>query len=141
MIEISNTRTIDESELIYEFVRAGGPGGQNVNKVASGVQLRWDVNATESLDEAEKKRLTRLAGKRMTANGVLVIDARRYRTQESNRQDAIERLIVLLQKAIRHSKIRRPTRPSAAARQKRLSDKKKRAEIKRQRSTHPEEWR
>jgi len=140
MVEISNTRTIDESELVYEFVRTDGPGGQNVNKVASGVQLRWDVNATEVLDAAEKERLTRLAGKRMTANGVLVIDARRYRTQERNRQDAVDRLTALLQQAIHPPKKRRSTRPGAAARQKRLSDKKKRADIKRQRSSHPDDW-
>jgi ribosome-associated protein len=131
MLEIAPGILVDESELRFEFVRATGPGGQNVNKLATAVQLRWDVAATAALPEAAKLRLRRLAGRRMTAEGALVIEARRHRTQEQNRQDALERLKTLVERALQPPKPRRATRPSAAARQKRLEAKKKRGEIKR----------
>jgi ribosome-associated protein len=131
MLEIAPGILVDESELRVEFVRASGPGGQNVNKLATAVQLRWDVAATAALPEAAKLRLRRLAGRRMTAEGALVIEARRYRTQEQNRQDALERLKTLVERALQPPKPRKATRPSAAARQKRLEAKKKRGEIKR----------
>jgi ribosome-associated protein len=131
MMEIAPGIALDESELVFEYVRAAGPGGQNVNKVATAVQLRWDVRQTQALPEAVKARLLRLAGRRLTAEGVLVLDARRYRTQERNRQDALERLAALVQRSAQPPKPRRATRPSTAAREKRLRAKKQRAEVKR----------
>jgi ribosome-associated protein len=133
MIEITDTLGIDESELRLEFVRASGPGGQNVNKVSSAVQLRFDVRHTTSLPEEVKARLIRLAGKRATDEGVLVIDARRYRTQEHNRLDAIQRLVALIRKALAPPRVRKKTHPGLAARAARLEDKRRRASIKRKR--------
>jgi ribosome-associated protein len=138
MIEITPSLWLDESELTFEFTRAAGPGGQNVNKTSTAVQLRWDVGATQTLSEAAKARLVKLAGKRLTAEGVLVIEARRYRSQERNRQEAVTRLVRLVQQALEPPKLRRPTRPSAASREKRLQEKKERSEIKRLRRTSPE---
>ena len=134
MLTINTYLEIPESELAESFVRASGPGGQNVNKVATAVQLRFDVLRSSSLNEEVKKRLAKLAGKRMTEDGVLVIEARRYRTQEKNRQDARERLALLIRKSLHKPAQRKHTRPSAAARQRRLDAKKKRAQVKRSRS-------
>jgi ribosome-associated protein len=131
MLQITPTFAIDEKELTYEFVRSSGPGGQNVNKVASAVQLRFDVLRSPTLNETLKDRLKKLAGYRMTQNGVLVIEAKRYRTQEHNRRDAEERLVVLIQKALAIPKKRRPTRPSATAKAKRVDTKTRRGTIKR----------
>ena len=125
--------TLDDADLQFEFVRASGPGGQNVNKVASAVQLRYDVVNSSALSPAVKARLSRLAGKRMTNDGVLIIEARRFRTQEQNRQDALERLIALIQQALEKPKHRRKTKPSKAAKERRLSDKRHRSERKRRR--------
>jgi len=138
MIRISPTLTIPDEELAFSYLRASGPGGQNVNKVASAVQLRFDVTRSTALPEEVKVRLARLAGARMTLDGVLIIEARRYRSQERNREDAGGRLAALIQKALIRPKERRPSRPGAAARAKRLDRKKKRGEIKRLRASSPE---
>jgi len=129
MIEITPSLQIDERELQIDFVRASGPGGQNVNKVATAAQLRFDVNAS-SLPEDVRRRLIRLAGNRVTTEGVLLIEARRFRTQEQNREDAIRRLIDLLQRAVQKPKTRKKTKPTAQSREQRLQQKKQRGEIK-----------
>jgi ribosome-associated protein len=128
-IRVTNAIAIDEAALEERFVRASGPGGQNVNKVASAVELRFNV-AASSLPADVKARLIALAGHRMTDDGVLVIDSREHRTQAQNREAARARLIALLQHAARRPKTRRATKPSAAAREKRLQGKKHRSEIK-----------
>src|SRR5512142_2280916 len=112
MIEIGSTVKIDESELQFDFVRASGPGGQNVNKVSTAVQLRWNVSATAALDADTKARLLKLAGSRMTEDGIFIIEAKRYRTQEQNRLDAIARLVSLVQQALVAPRPRRKTRPT-----------------------------
>ena len=133
MILITPVLAIDESEIQYEFVRAAGPGGQNVNKVATAVQLRFDAAHSPSLPEEVRQRLFRLAGKRLTGDGVLVIEARRFRTQEQNRQDALDRLGVLLRRAAEPAKPRRPTQRTAASQERRLESKRRRSETKRTR--------
>ncbi|NPV56378.1 MAG: aminoacyl-tRNA hydrolase [Anaerolineae bacterium] len=140
MIEVTPTIKIDESELEFAFVRASGPGGQNVNKVASSVQLRFDVRNSLSLDPDVKERLTKLAGSRMTEEGVLIIEAKRYRTQEKNRADALQRLVNLVRLALVKPKLRRPTRPGVTASAARVSSKRKRGELKRWRRYDPEAW-
>jgi ribosome-associated protein len=129
MIPITATLAIDDREVEERFVRASGPGGQNVNKVSTAVQLRFDVNASSLPDEV-KTRLVTLAGSRMTADAVLVIDAREHRTQAQNREAARERLVELIARATRRPKKRRATKPSQAAKEKRLTTKKRRAQIK-----------
>jgi len=121
---------LDSSEIQEEFIQATGPGGQNVNKVATAVRLRFDVLASPSLPEEVKRRLLHLAGKRITAQGVLVIEGRQYRTQEQNRQAALERLVRLIQTAMEKPKPRHKTYPTLASKQRRLTDKKHKAEIK-----------
>jgi ribosome-associated protein len=130
-IEVAPGVGIDSDELDERFVRSSGPGGQNVNKVATAVQLRFDVAASPSLGDAVKARLRRLAGRRLTEAGVLTIDARRFRTQERNRQDARERLLELIRRAAQPPRPRRPTRPSRAVKAARLDDKRKRSAVKR----------
>ena len=130
MISITPTISLDESELIEEFIRASGPGGQNVNKVATAVQLRFDARHSPSLPDDVRARLMRLAGKRVNADGVLMIEASSYRTQEQNRADARARLIALIRQAAVKPKTRRKTLPARAAKQKRLDSKKRRASIK-----------
>ena len=135
-MQITPTLTILDSELSFSFVRASGPGGQNINKVATAVQLRFDVRNSASLPADLKERLIKLSGARMTQDGELLIEAKRYRTQEQNRADALLRLTGLLEKAARRPRIRRATRPSLAARAKRIETKKKRGVIKKQRQTY-----
>jgi ribosome-associated protein len=134
MIEITPAVKIDERELQVDFVRASGPGGQNVNKVATAVQLRFDVRAA-SLPEEVRERLIRLAGRRMTSEGTLLIEARRFRTQEQNREDAIQRFVELVRKSLIQPKARRKTKPTQASKEKRLKEKKRRGEIKKVRQS------
>ena len=129
MIQITDTLAIDDREVEERFVRASGPGGQNVNKVATAVQLRFDVNASSLPDEI-KTRLVTIAGSRMTMDGVLVIDAREHRTQAQNREAARARLVELIGRATRKPKKRRATKPSKAAKERRLLSKKRRGQIK-----------
>jgi ribosome-associated protein len=128
-IQITDAIALDEREIVERFVRASGPGGQNVNKVASAVELRFDVRAS-SLPPDMKERLVSMAGQRITDEGVLVIDSREHRTQTQNREAARARLIALLRHAARRPKTRRPTRPHAGAREKRLDAKKHRGDVK-----------
>ncbi len=135
MIEITPAISLDESEVEESFVRASGPGGQNVNKVATAVQLRFDVRRSPSLPEAVKARLERLAGARLTTDGVLLITARTHRTQERNRQDALDRLVELVRRATVAPVPRRPTKPTKASKQRRLEAKGKRSGVKRLRGS------
>ena len=130
MIEITPTFHIDERELQFDFVRASGPGGQNVNKVATAVQLRFDVTHS-TLPEEAKKRLMQLAGKRVSTEGILLIEAKRFRTQEQNREDALQRFVELVQKALIPPKPRKKTKPTAVSKLKRLQAKKIKADTKR----------
>jgi ribosome-associated protein len=134
MIQITPILSIRESCLQMTFTGASGPGGQNVNKVATAVQLRFDVQACEDLPASVRARLLVLGGSRVSRDGVLIIDARRFRTQEQNRSDALERLVALIRRATVTPKPRHTTRPTAAARRKRLESKRQRALIKKSRS-------
>jgi ribosome-associated protein len=139
MIPIDDGIVLDERELEESFIRASGPGGQNVNKVASAVQLRFDVRRSPSLPQPVRERLERLGGSRITQDGVLVITAQRFRSQERNRQDARDRLAALIRRAAMPPVPRRPTRPSRAARERRLAAKVRRSRLKRERGAIPEE--
>jgi ribosome-associated protein len=140
VIQVCEGIAIDERELEERFVRAPGPGGQHVNKVATAVELRFDVARSAALPEAVRVRLIRLAGRRLSAEGILTIEAHRYRTQERNRRDALERLVALIQRATLEPKPRKPTRPTRASKERRLAGKSQRAQIKglRQRA-HPDD--
>jgi ribosome-associated protein len=134
MIQVTPIIAIDESEIHQEFIQSSGPGGQNVNKVATAVQLRFDVANSPSLPDEVRERLLSLARRRITKEGVLVIDARRFRTQGANRQDAMERFVGLIRKAAQKPQTRRKTRPTLSSKIRRLEAKRRRAQIKRLRS-------
>jgi ribosome-associated protein len=134
MILITPDIAIDERELTESFVRSSGPGGQNVNKVSTAVQLRFDARNSPSLPEPVRQRLERLAGHLLTENGVIAITAQRFRTQERNREDALERLVALIRRAAEPPVPRHPTKPTLASRQRRLESKQHRSRVKRLRS-------
>lgn len=137
LIRIDPRLSIDESEITESFIQASGPGGQNVNKVATAVELRFDVARSPSLPEGVRRRLMALAGRRLTQEGVLVLFARQYRTQERNRADALARLIDLIRDAAVPPTIRRPTRPTLTSKQRRLEAKSIRADVKKGRGKPP----
>jgi len=132
-IAVTPDISIDEGEIRFEFIRATGPGGQKVNKSSSAVQLRFDLLGSPSLPEEVRSRLATLAGRRLSEEGVLVIEAKRLRSQERNRQDAVDRLCSLIRQAARKPRLRRPTRPGGAARERRLQEKKRRSALKKKR--------
>jgi len=139
MIPIAGDIVLDDSLIEERFILAAGPGGQNVNKVASAVQLRLDLRRLPSLPEAVRQRVRRIAGRRLTQDGVLVITARRFRTQERNRRDARDRLVAVIRQAAAFDAPRKKTAPSAAARQRRRRQKGRRAALKAQRRAEPDD--
>jgi ribosome-associated protein len=137
MIRVTDDISIDEKEIEESFVRSSGPGGQNVNKLSTAVQLRFDVRGSPSLPNEVSIRLQRLAGKRLTKDGVLVLIAQSHRTQERNREDALERLLELIRQAAVRPVLRRPTKPTKASKVRRLEGKKRRSDIKGMRQSKP----
>jgi len=133
MIQITRSIAVDEGELEFDFVRSPGPGGQNVNKVSTAAQLRFNITATTSLADDVKQRLAALAGRRVTADGVLIIQARRFRSQGKNREDAITRFVDLVRRAAKPPKTRRKTKPTAASKRRRLDAKRRVARTKQRR--------
>ena len=139
-IRINETTVLKDEEIQIAFITAGGPGGQNVNKVATACQLRFNVRESPSLNDELKVQLVKLAGRRINRAGVLVIEAKRYRTQEKNRADALQRLVTLILKALQKPKIRKATRPSRSAKKIRLEDKKKQSHLKQTRRKSASDW-
>lgn len=137
MIRVNARIELDEREIQEDFVRASGPGGQNVNKVSTAVQLRFDVARSPSLPDPVRERLITLAGHRLTQDGVLILSAERYRSQRRNRDDALARLIELIREACEMDKPRRPTRPTLASKKRRLESKQRRSETKKLRTVKP----
>jgi ribosome-associated protein len=137
MIRVTPTIAINENEIKLNFIRSSGPGGQNINKVATAVQLRFDVKNSPSLSEEARTRLIRLAGDKMTKDGILIIQARRFRKQEHNRQDAMDRLIKLIQKASEQPKAHIKPKPSRASKERILAAKRRRSKLKRMRQWVP----
>ena len=135
MIRVNQNIALDENEIQEDFVRSSGPGGQNVNRVASAVQLRFDIVNSASLPEDVRRRLLRMGGSRVTRDGILIIEARRFRTQEANRKDARQRLIELVKKAAENPKPRHRTKPTSASKRRRLAEKRRRSRIKQQRQS------
>ena len=131
MIRVTDNLWLNEHEVEYSFFAASGPGGQNVNKVATAVQLRFDAATSPSLSDDVRGRLRSIAGRRVTNDGVVVIKAQRFRTQERNRADALDRLVKLIRRAVEPPRARRPTRPTAASRERRLGEKTRRGQVKR----------
>ncbi len=138
MITVTRHIMLDDAELEERFIHASGPGGQNVNKVATAVQLRFDVAHSPSLSGPVRERLTALAGRRISADGVLMITAQRFRSQARNRADALQRLVELIRTAAHPPKSRKATRPTRASKRRRLADKRQRGELKRGRKTAPD---
>ncbi|MBI3432929.1 MAG: aminoacyl-tRNA hydrolase [Hydrogenophilales bacterium] len=137
MIRVNAQIELDEREIQEDFVRASGPGGQNVNKVSTAVQLRFDVAHSPSLPESVRTRLVTLAGRRLTQDGVLILSAERYRSQRRNRDDALERLLALIREACEVETPRRPTRPTLASKKRRLDSKQRRGDTKKLRGLKP----
>ena len=137
MIRVNARIELDEREIREDFVRASGPGGQNVNKVSSAVQLRFDVARSPSLPEPVRARLIALAGSRLTQDGVLILSAERHRSQRRNRDDALQRLLALIREACEVETPRRPTRPTLASKKRRLDSKQRRGETKKLRTVKP----
>ncbi len=137
MIEITPVISIDEKEIQLDFIRSSGPGGQNVNKVSTGVQLRFNITASDSLPEEVKQRLYGIARNRISEDGTLIIEAKRFRSQKQNREDAVARLVALIYRASEKPKPRKKTKPSSSAQAERIEEKKRRGEIKRWRRLKP----